>query len=95
MTKRISAWLGLWVAALFVAVGESHHHSDSYLEFAEIPGCPEIDTASAVSCYVGSRQAQPIENNSPVSLLRKEQTNGDSHKDSNRITAYIPAFCPV
>lgn len=126
MTKRISAWwLGLLSAAFFASVGASHHRSSSYLEFAEFPGCsevdsgrnslprfarrsiariqervtessvPEVDAASVGHCYVGSSRLQPTEDGTPVSPLRKEQTNGDSHKNSNRITAYTPAFCPV
>lgn len=108
MTKRIRAWwLALLSATFFVAVEERHHQAGTYPEFAEFQSCsdarsravknavPELIGISAGHCYVGSRQPQPIEIGAPLVPLRKEPTNGDSHKDSNRITAYVPTFCPV
>ena len=47
------------------------------------------------NCYVGRNQSQPIENSNSIRSPKKEQTNGDSHRNSYRIAAHSPAFCPV
>lgn len=97
MSRRMSAWPGLFTAVLFsTAVAESHHSSDGSPEFPEFRGCLAIEEES--TCLL--RGAQPlggriqgkrprhVEGSNQRPAARKEEANDDSHNNPDRLTAY-------
>ena len=102
MTKCRSTWLGLVSAVFYAAVlvvssvRPQSVATSSCTEFAEHPGCPEVEGKGNRLVRFARLLINRIQNiDAVIQSLRKEQANDYSHKDSHLITAYAPAFFPV